>query len=229
MISNLPKSWNKLINNTLKSNNFLDKIIHEYENNKIYPNIENIFKCFKYFELNETKVVILGQDPYYTPNHAHGLAFGVNNTNKIPPSLKNIAKELYNDLNIELKDYTLENWAKQHILLLNTSLTVLENKPGSHIKHWNSLINNIINELNNLNNSIIFVAWGRHAHNKLKNININKHTLIISSHPSPLSCTKKYGIYPAFNNSKPFSKINNILNKKNHNNYDNNYDNNIIW
>ena len=109
-----------------------------------------------------------------------------------------------------MQDYTLENWAKQKILLLNTSLTVIKNKPGSHIKYWNKFIDYIINELNKLDN-IIFVAWGKHAHDKLKNINTNKHYLIISSHPSPLSCYKTYKTYPTFNNSKPFTQINNIL------------------
>ena len=211
----LPKSWNKVIQNVNKTNiindEFIKLIFNEYNNNIVYPKIENIFKCFEYFDLNETKIVILGQDPYYTPDIAHGLAFGIdNNINKIPPSLKNIAKELYNDVSINLQDYTLENWAKQKILLLNTSLTVIKNKPGSHIKYWNKFIDYIINELNKLDN-IIFVAWGKHAHDKLKNINTNKHYLIISSHPSPLSCYKTYKTYPTFNNSKPFTQINNIL------------------
>ena len=214
MINNLPKSWNEAIQNINKTNiindDFIKSILNEYKNNTIYPNIENVFKSFQYFNLYETKVVILGQDPYYTPDMAHGLAFGVNNTNKIPPSLKNIAKELYNDLNIELKDYSLENWAKQKILLLNTSLTVIKNKPGSHIKYWNEFIDYVINELNQLDN-IIFVAWGKHAHEKLKNINTNKHYLIISSNQSPLSCYKTYKKFNAFNNSKPFTQINNIL------------------
>ena len=215
----LPKSWNKVIQNVNKTNiiddEFIKLIFNEYNNNIVYPKIENIFKCFEYFDLNETKIVILGQDPYYTPDIAHGLAFGIdNNINKIPPSLKNIAKELYNDVSINLQDYTLENWAKQKILLLNTSLTVIKNKPGSHIKYWNKFIDYIINELNKLDN-IIFVAWGKHAHDKLKNINTNKHYLIISSHPSPLSCYKTYKTYPTFNNSKPFTQINNILKKNN--------------
>ena len=123
---------------------------------------------------------------------------------------------MYNDLSINITDYSLEKWAKQNILLLNTSLTVIENKPGSHIKYWNNVIKSIIDELNKLNN-IIFVAWGKHAHDKLKDIDIAKHRLIISSHPSPLSCNKTYGIYPSFINSKPFSQINNILREMNKN------------
>ena len=139
------------------------------------------------------------------------------NNNKIPPSLKNIIKELKNDLNIDLNDISLENWAKQGILLLNASLTVLEKKPSSHMKFWRDFTNYIISYLNNLNNPIIFVAWGNFAYQQLKNINLNKHYLIISSHPSPLSCYKKFNDYPAFLNSKPFSKINNILTNLNQN------------
>ena len=163
------------------------------------------------FELEDTKVVIIGQDPYHGVNQATGLCFGINNNTKIPPSLKNIAKELKNDLNIELKDYTLEYWAKQGILLLNSSLTVTKGKPGSHIQKWNKFTSFIIDELNKLNTSIIFVAWGSFAHNKLKDINLEKHKLLVSSHPSPLSVYKQYKSYPAFNGSKPFSKINNLL------------------
>ena len=99
----LPKSWNKVIQNVNKTNiindEFIKLIFNEYNNNIVYPKIENIFKCFEYFDLNETKIVILGQDPYYTPDIAHGLAFGIdNNINKIPPSLKKHKKELYNDV-----------------------------------------------------------------------------------------------------------------------------------
>tara|TARA_Y100000992_G_scaffold299057_1_gene265236 strand:- start:1021 stop:1719 length:699 start_codon:yes stop_codon:yes gene_type:complete len=180
----------------------------------IFPKLENIFKCFSYFEPNNTKVVLIGQDPYHGLNQATGLCFGVNN-NIIPPSLKNISKELKNDLNIELKDYTLENWAKQGVLLLNASLSVIQSKPGTHMKLWNHFTDFIINELNNMNHTIIFVAWGAFAHTKLKYINLMKHSIIISSHPSPLSVFKQYKTFPSFNGSKPFSKINDLLIKNN--------------
>ena len=178
---------------------------------KIFPPPNLVFNAFRFFEPSDCKVIIIGQDPYHQINQATGLAFGINNS-KIPPSLKNIANELFNDLNIKLKDYTLESWAKQGILLLNSALTVQEGKPGSHMKLWNKFTDNIIENINKLDN-IIFVAWGAFAHKKLQNINLNKHYLIVSSHPSPLSNFKQYGIYPSFNNSKPFSKINNYLKK----------------
>jgi uracil-DNA glycosylase len=227
-MENVNKIWlNKFeIYNMKNKENSINKILETIDNKKkyyqlndlninIFPKSENLFKCFHYFEPHNTKIVLLGQDPYHNLNQATGLCFGINNTHKIPLSLKNIVKELKNDLNIELKDYTLEKWAKQGILLLNSSLSVIENKPGSQMKLWNDFTDFIINDLNNCDNNIIFVAWGAFAHNKLKNININKHYLIISSHPSPLSVYKKYQNFSAFNNSKPFSKINEILIKNN--------------
>ena len=228
-IDNIKKTWQDILliykskqNETIydivntiisKSNWYKDQ---ELDMN-IFPKSENIFKAFKYFELDETKIVILGQDPYHSPNQATGLSFGVNPKlcKSIPPSLKNIVKELKNDLNIELEDYTLENWAKQGVLLLNASLTVIQGKPASQMKLWSDFTSYIIDELNKCEQQIIFVAWGAFAHNKLINIDTNKHKLIISSHPSPLSVYKNYKDYPCFNGSKPFSKINDCLKQNN--------------
>lgn len=179
----------------------------------IFPKQEDMFKCFQYFEIYETKVVILGQDPYYKSNQATGLSFGCNN--KPPPTLKNISAELKCDTGIDLIDYSLESWAKQGILLLNSSLSVLENKPSSHIKLWSNFTKLIIEELNKSENPIIFVAWGAFAYEKLKSINIDKHHLIVSSHPSPLSVFKNYKTFPPFFQSKPFSQINNLLKNNN--------------
>lgn len=212
---------NNLISNKIIDSNITDIIDNHRKNilNKynlhVYPCNKNIFRCFNYFDIIDTKVVILGQDPYHGNKQAIGLAFGIDNNNNKQPSLKNIEKELYNDLNIMLSDKTLENWAKQNILLLNSSLTVIQGKPGSDILLWNDFTNNIINFINLNCKNVIFVAWGAHAHNKLKNIDLNKHYLIISSHPSPLSCYKKYKEYPQFNGSRPFSKINSILKNNN--------------
>ena len=145
-------------------NNFLDQLIERRKklldegNIKIFPEHENIFRCFNYFNLTDRKIVILGQDPYHGPDQATGLAFGINNKFQKPPSIKNIEKELLNDLNINLSDQTLEKWAKQNILLLNTSLTVIQGKPGSDMKLWSSFTNNIIDYINNNCNNVIFVA-----------------------------------------------------------------------
>lgn len=206
--------------NTISQN--LSKIcdlIKEYKECKlemdIYPKLENIFKCFNYFEVTETKVVILGQDPYHGPNQATGLCFGVNKDISIPPSLKNIVKELKSDLNIQLLDNSLESWAKQGVLMMNASFSVIKGKAGSQMDLWNDFTSFIINELNKCDHSIIFVAWGAFAHNKFKNIDFKKHDIIVSSHPSPLSVFKKYKNYPAFSGSKPFSQINKLLEDKN--------------
>lgn len=181
---------------------------------EVYPSREKIFNCFKKTDYGDIKVVIIGQDPYHGKDQATGLAFGVTNGNKLPPSLKNIQKQLLHDINIELRDTTLEKWAKQGVLLINTSLSVVESKPGSHIKYWQDFTQFIIDEINNLE-CVIFVAWGAHAYSRLKNIDRDKHHILVSSHPSPLSCNKKFGEYPPFLGSKPFSRINTILRESN--------------
>tara|TARA_Y100000389_G_C17397732_1_gene483551 strand:+ start:93 stop:788 length:696 start_codon:yes stop_codon:yes gene_type:complete len=221
-MENIAKSWCEIFDNynsnhTFKIQDILNSIEDKKQyyqdinlNNKIYPNKENIFRAFKYFDINNTKVVILGQDPYYKNELANGLCFGTEN-NTIPASLRNIAKELKNDLNIVIKDYSLESWAKQNVLLLNSSLSVIEFKPGSMMTLWRDFTKYIINQLNDCQHSIIFVSWGAFAHKQLININTNKHKLIVSSHPSPLSVYKKYKEFTSFNNSKIFSKINNYL------------------
>jgi len=196
-----------------KINNLNQEYIDNKLNIEIFPKEENIFKCFQYFDISETKIVILGQDPYHGPNQATGLCFGTNA--KPPPSLKNIAAELKSDTRISLQDYSLESWAKQGVLLLNASLSVIQGKPSSQMKLWSKFTDLIIHELNNSSNPIIFVAWGAFAHKKLINIDTNKHHIIVSSHPSPLSLFKKYKTYPPFFQSKPFSKINNLLKQNN--------------
>lgn len=221
---NISTNWKNIIEEYNNKNykkqyiTFLNEVNKLYDNsyNIIFPKLSLVFHCFNFFNYEDTKIVILGQDPYYTQKYANGLCFGTNN-NKIPLSLKNIIKELKNDLNIDLNDISLEHWAKQGILLLNASLTVLEKKPSSHMKFWRDFTNYIISYLNNLNKPIIFVAWGNFAYQQLKNIDLTKHYIIVSSHPSPLSYYKKFNDYPAFLNSKPFSKINNILTNLNQN------------
>lgn len=205
-------SWEYIFGDLCKIYDMIDEKREEYSKSKlqIYPSNEDIFKAFNYFEITETKVIIIGQDPYHGFNQSTGLAFGIKNDFKIPPSLRNIKNELKLDLNIELEDQTLEKWAKQGVLLINASLTVIQGKPGSNINIWKNYTDNIISEINKLDN-IIFVAWGAFAYNKLKDIDLNKHKIIVSSHPSPLSCFKKFGEFPSFNGSKPFSKINDYL------------------
>lgn len=217
--------WDKLIqkyNSKTKIEDIL-KIINEKRlglgDIKIFPRDENIFKCFDYCDINDIKVVIIGQDPYHGPDQATGLSFAVPVGQTIPPSLRNIIKELKSDLNISLENTTLEHWARQGVLMLNASLSVIQGKPASQMAIWSDFTDYIISELDKREN-IIFVAWGAFAHNKIKNIDLKKHNVIISSHPSPLSCNKLYKTYPAFNGSKPFSQINKILEERNSNKID---------
>ena len=207
-------------------NNFLDQLIERRKklldegNIKIFPEHENIFRCFNYFNLTDTKIVILGQDPYHGPDQATGLAFGINNKFQKPPSLKNIERELIQSLNVKLNDITLEKWARQGVLLLNASLTVYESQPNSHSKYWNEFTQFIIDYLNKLYKSIIFVAWGQYADKLMSNINLDVHYKITTSHPSPLSAKRPYKINPAFIGSNCFVEINDILTSNNQENID---------
>lgn len=199
--------------------NFVNYIHSNDVNDVVFPPKELIFRCFEYFDISETRVVILGQDPYHGNNQATGLAFGVDNGATIPPSLRNIKKELMSDLNIELQDNTLESWAKQGVLLLNSSLTVISGKPGSQIKLWKNFTDFIIQKISSECPNVIFVAWGAFAYDKIiRNVNfdklgIDKDLFIVSSHPSPLSVMKRLGQFSSFSGSKPFSHINYLLQK----------------
>jgi len=181
-----------------------------------FPNTKDIFRCFSFFNIAETKVVLLGQDPYHGDNQAIGLCFGVENNEKCPPSLRNIQSELINDVGVDLKSKTLEYWAKQGVLLLNTALTVRRKTPASHMAIWLPFSKFIISTLNKQKNKIIFVAWGSFAYDKLKDIDQTKHELLVSSHPSPFSARRAFKQFPAFLNSHPFSQINSKLDCKIH-------------
>lgn len=187
--------------------NFINK---EYIEKTIYPPKEKIYEAFKYKDINEIKVIIIGQDPYFNEGQAHGLCFSVMHGVEEPKSLVNIYKELYYDLEINPPmDGNLEGWAEQGVFLLNTILTVEKGKPLSHKnKGWEIFTKRVIEELNNDNNPKVFVLWGNEAR-KLKTLVTNDNHLVIeSSHPSPLSA------YNGFFGSKPFSKINSFLESK---------------
>lgn len=174
--------------------------------NVIYPNSADIYNAFKKTSYDDVKVVILGQDPYHEEGQANGLAFSVNNGVKMPPSLKNIFKELQDDIGGELRtNPDLTDWAKQGVFLLNSSLTVIEGRPNSMADIWNTFTDSIIKLLNSKEKPIVFVLWGNNARNKKKLIDTNKHFIIESAHPSPLSA------YRGFFGSKPFSKVNEYL------------------
>lgn len=179
----------------------------EYEEHIVYPKKEDIFNCLRYTSFKEVKVVILGQDPYHGPDQAHGLSFSVKPGVAIPPSLKNIYKELKEDIGCPIpSNGYLKNWAKQGVLLLNTVMTVRAGKANSHRgKGWEIFTDEIIKELNKREEPVIFVLWGKPSQGKTRLIDATKHKIIMSSHPSPLSAHR------GFFGSRPFSKVNGIL------------------
>ncbi|QWG47612.1 uracil-DNA glycosylase [Bacillus mycoides] len=184
--------------------NFLKE---EYEEHVIYPKKEDIFNALQYTSYENTKVVILGQDPYHGPNQAHGLSFSVQPGIKTPPSLLNMYKELRDEYGYEIPNNGyLVKWAEQGVLLLNTVLTVRQGEANSHKgKGWEHFTDRVIELLNEREKPVIFILWGRHAQVKKKLITNTNHYIIESVHPSPLSARR------GFFGSKPYSKVNEIL------------------
>lgn len=191
-----------------KIESFLDKA---YEEKNIYPPRDEIFKSLELSSFEDTNVVILGQDPYYNPGQAEGLSFSVKKGVKLPPSLRNIYKEMNNDLGLEpAKNGTLISWARQGVLLLNASLTVEEKKPNSHkTLGWQIFTDKIIALLNERERPLVFILWGNFARSKKALITNSRHLILESAHPSPLSARN------GFLGSKPFSKTNEFLKKNN--------------
>lgn len=187
--------------------NFYKKIIHEYDTKEVYPSKDCIFNALKLTSYENTKVVIVGQDPYHGKGEAHGLSFSVQKGIKIPPSLKNIYKELYDDLGVLPKDNgDLTGWALQGVLLLNSVLTVEKDKAASHRNlGWEPMTDYIIKLLNLKDEPLVFILWGNFAKEKAKLITNPHHYIIMSPHPSPFSA------YSGFFGSKPFSKTNEFL------------------
>lgn len=180
--------------------------------NIIFPPENQIFEAFKFTSLQNTKVVILGQDPYHGEGEANGLCFSVNKGIKVPPSLRNIYKELATDINnFKIPNHgNIDNWAKQGVLLLNTSLTVLKDQANSHSKiGWHQFTNKIIETISNQKEHVVFILWGKNAHDKMEFINPNKHLVLKGVHPSPLSASR------GFFGCKHFSKTNEYLVSKN--------------
>lgn len=178
---------------------------------KIYPPGGKIFNAFQLTKFNSVKIIILGQDPYHGPNQANGLSFSVERNVRTPPSLQNIFKELYSDLNIDPPNHgDLTAWAEQGVLLLNTCLTVEDNLPNSHQgKGWEVFTDAVLSRINEERKHVVFIFWGRKAQAKEKLIDCKKHLVIKSAHPSPFSA------HNGFFGSKPFSKANLFLEKNN--------------
>lgn len=203
----LPNDWDIILEDIFEGEDFkkfYKKIKEDYDKYILYPKFNDIFKALELTSYENTKVVILGQDPYYNPNQANGLAFSLNSGQKITPSLRNIFKELKDDLGIENNNVNLESWAEQGVLLLNSILTVREKKPGFYKNsYWQYFTDEIIKRLAKKGN-IIFLLRGNYAKTKVGLID-DTNIILSTSHPSPLSFNK------GFNGSKIFSRTNDIL------------------
>ena len=202
--------WYSLLKQEIQSDNFSsirERVQMDRKMYDVYPKDEKIFYSLNSTPFNKLKVVIVGQDPYHGANQANGLAFSVPNGLKTPPSLRNIHKELLNDLEINNFNLTdLSNWAKQGVLLLNSTLTVIHKKPNSHQKiGWEKFTDSIIKKIVSKKKDVVFILWGKNAQKKINLINKNKHYILSASHPSPLSANK------SFFGCKHFSLTNSLL------------------
>ena len=203
-------SWNEILAEEMEKDYYqqLQAFVQKRRTEvRVFPEEKNVFNALKLTPFESVKVVILGQDPYHGFGQAHGLSFSVQKGTPLPPSLKNIYKELQEDIGGELPiEGDLSHWAKQGVLLLNTVLTVEEGNANSHKgMGWETLTNRLIESLNELKHPVIFILWGKPAQEKEKLVTNPNHVLLKAPHPSPLSA------YRGFFGSKPFSKVNDIL------------------
>jgi len=206
----IPDDWKELLKTEIESDwfgelqSFLDE---EWQNETVYPPAGKIFDALSLTPLSEVKVLILGQDPYHGEGQAHGLCFSVPDGIKIPPSLRNIYKEMRADLNINTPDSgCLESWAQQGVLMLNTVLTVRSGEAQSHQKRgWEKFTDAVIKQVSDKANASVFVLWGGSAQKKVPLIDDRRHQVICGVHPSPLSASR------GFLGSRPFSKVNDAL------------------
>ena len=210
----LANDWDNILKEEFNKKYYLELrefLKHEYKNGLIFPDMHDIFNALKYTSYKDTKVVILGQDPYHDQGQAHGLAFSVKPNIPTPPSLLNIYKELNKELGLFIPNNGyLISWAKQGVLLLNTILTVKAHMANSHKnKGWEIFTDNIIRYLNKRDEPIIFVLWGSNARSKKDLIDTSKHYILEAPHPSPLSAHR------GFFGCNHFEKINEILEKLN--------------
>ena len=209
----IDQSWKPLLEPEFNKPYFselIEFVKNEYTSQKIYPPGKQIFAAFDYCKLPDLKIVILGQDPYHGPGQANGLCFSVNNGIKPPPSLVNIFKEIRSDLNILFPENgNLERWAKQGILLLNSTLTVREGLPASHQNRgWERFTDKTIELISQEKENIVFILWGAFAQKKITLIDTKKHFMLSSAHPSPFSADK------GFFGNKHFSITNEFLKKQ---------------
>ena len=211
----ISESWELFYNTEKNKNyfleltNFLEKEYKTYfPDLEIFPKRENIYNALNISSLKDIKVVIIGQDPYHKKGQAHGLSFSVPEGVKVPPSLRNIHKEILSDLQINNKGKgNLLKWAQQGVFLLNTSLTVREHCPNSHSKYWKPFTKELISFISNNTSSIVFMLWGNNAKKNKELIDQKKHLILESNHPSPLSA------FRGFFGCRHFSKCNFFLEK----------------
>ena len=203
-------TWSALLQREIGSQRHTELqlfIAHERLVSTVFPPAQDVYAAFELTPFESTKVVVLGQDPYHGLGQAHGLSFSVRGNTPIPPSLRNIFQELFTDVAIQREQNgDLTGWARQGVLLLNTSLTVREGEPGSHKNRgWEHITDTVMSALNEKPTRVVFVLWGAHARNKKTLITQAHHVVIESAHPSPLSAHR------GFFGSKPFSQINSAL------------------
>lgn len=210
----IANSWKFIVENEFEKPYFeeLTKFVNqEYSTCKCFPEENKIFEAFNLCDFSDLKVVIIGQDPYHGKGQAHGLCFSVNDGISHPPSLNNIFKEIQTDLNIPCPaSGNLERWARQGVLLLNATLTVRESEAGSHQnKGWEQFTDAIISEISENCENVVFLLWGGFAKKKGSKIDANKHYILTTGHPSPLSANRGYWF-----GNKHFSKVNDFLKNK---------------
>lgn len=207
---NIGNDWDEVLSDLFQSENYKkirEFLKAEYSTHTIYPSMYDIFNAFKMTPYKSIKAVILGQDPYHEPNQAHGLCFSVKDGCVPPPSLINIFKEMKSDLGLEPpKNGDLTKWAERGVLLLNTTLTVRRGAANSHSKcGWTAFTDEVIKKISAREKPVVFILWGGNARAKKPLIDTERHFIVESAHPSPLSC------YNGFFGSKPFSKTNRFL------------------
>lgn len=207
---NIGNEWDGILKGEFEKEYYLklrEFLKYEYSHYDVYPNMHDIFNSLKYTSYNSVKAVILGQDPYHEPGQAHGLCFSVKKGTPLPPSLRNIYKELYSDLGIPpAKHGELISWAQNGVLMMNTVLTVRRGQANSHKNHgWEIFTDRVIELLNRREKPIVFILWGGNARSKTKLITNPNHFILQSAHPSPLSA------YNGFFGNKHFSKTNEFL------------------
>ena len=202
--------WDSFFSDEMKQPYFPDiqiRVENERTQHRVYPAPDDVFSAFRLTSLHDTRVLILGQDPYHGEGQAHGLSFSVPRGIALPPSLRNIMKERHDDVGLAVPQHgDLTSWTQQGVLLLNSTLTVRHKEPGSHQGFgWETLTDRVISVLNQKSTRVVFVLWGNSAQRKIPLISAAHHVILTAPHPSPLSAHR------GFFGSRPFSRINTAL------------------